>query len=68
MIEGLHLSPATLFIAKAIIAAPVGYHLVNGIRHLYWDTAKGLTMKEVYATGYGMLAAALALTFFLAAL
>lgn len=68
MIEGLNLSPATLFLAKAIIAAPLGYHFANGIRHLYWDTAKGLTIKEVYATGYAMLAASAVITLILAAL
>lgn len=68
MIEGLNLSPATLFLAKAAIASPLAYHFVNGIRHLYWDTAKGLTIKEVYATGYAMLAASLVVTFILAAL
>ncbi|XP_026748895.1 succinate dehydrogenase cytochrome b560 subunit, mitochondrial-like [Galleria mellonella] len=68
MIEGLHLSPATLLLAKAAIAAPLGYHFVNGIRHLYWDTAKGLTLKEVYSTGYAMLAASAVVTLILAAL
>ncbi|KAG7298809.1 hypothetical protein JYU34_017244 [Plutella xylostella] len=68
MIEGLNLSPASIFLAKAIIAAPFSYHLVNGIRHLYWDTGKGLTIKEVYATGYAMLAGSLAVTIALAAL
>ncbi|XP_030020438.2 succinate dehydrogenase cytochrome b560 subunit, mitochondrial [Manduca sexta] len=68
IIEGLNLSPATIFLAKAIIAAPFGYHFANGIRHLYWDTAKGLTIKEVYTTGYAMLGLAAAITLILAAL
>ncbi|CAK1555444.1 unnamed protein product [Leptosia nina] len=68
MIEGLNLSPATIFLAKAMLAAPFGYHFANGMRHLYWDTAKGLTIKEVYSTGYAMLAGAVAITIFLAAL
>lgn len=68
MIEGLNLSPATLFAAKVLLAAPFGYHLANGVRHLYWDTAKGLSIKEVYSTGYAMLGAAIAVTLFLAAL
>jgi len=57
-----------LLVAKALIASPLGYHLANGIRHLYWDTAKGLTMREVYGTGYAMLAATAVITLFLAAL
>ncbi|VVC95970.1 succinate dehydrogenase cytochrome b560 subunit, mitochondrial-like [Leptidea sinapis] len=68
MIEGLNLSPATLFLLKAALAAPIGYHTANGIRHLYWDMAKGLTIREVYSTGYAMLAGTVAITFFLAAL
>ena len=68
IIEGMNLSPATLLFAKALIAAPFGYHFANGIRHLYWDTAKGLTIKEVYSTGYAMLGVATALTLLLAAL
>lgn len=68
VIESLNLSPATIFLAKALIASPLGYHFANGIRHLYWDTAKGLSIKEVYSTGYAMLAASLIITFALAAL
>lgn len=68
MIEGLNLSPAALLLTKAVLAAPFSYHLVNGVRHLYWDTGKGLTIKEVYATGYAMLAASAVVTLILAAL
>ncbi|XP_045449827.1 succinate dehydrogenase cytochrome b560 subunit, mitochondrial-like [Melitaea cinxia] len=68
MIESMNLSPVTIFLAKVAIAAPFGYHFANGIRHLYWDTAKGLTIKEVYYTGYAMLAATAAITLFIAAL
>ncbi|CAH0720175.1 unnamed protein product, partial [Brenthis ino] len=68
MIEGLNLSPATIFLAKVALASPFGYHFANGIRHLYWDTAKGLTIKEVYTTGYAMLAGTIAITLLLAAL
>lgn len=68
IVESMNLSPATFFLIKFILASPLGYHFANGIRHLYWDTAKGLTIKEVYSTGYAMLAAATAITLFLAAL
>ncbi|KAF9113546.1 cytochrome b subunit of succinate dehydrogenase, Sdh3p [Mortierella sp. AM989] len=40
---------------KFIVAYPFTYHTFNGIRHLLWDTAKGLTLKGVYATGYTVL-------------
>jgi len=38
------------------------YHLCNGIRHLWWDTGRGLELKSVYATGYAVLVATAALT------
>ncbi|KAI5637698.1 succinate dehydrogenase/Fumarate reductase transmembrane subunit domain-containing protein [Phthorimaea operculella] len=68
MLEGLHLSAASLFMIKAVLAAPFGYHLANGLRHLYWDTARGLTIKEVYTTGYMMLGATTLITMILASL
>ncbi|KAI8421519.1 hypothetical protein MSG28_009562 [Choristoneura fumiferana] len=68
MVEGLNLSPVTLILIKAILASPFAYHFVNGLRHLYWDTAKGLSIKEVYSTGYAMLAGTLVMTLILAAL
>jgi succinate dehydrogenase / fumarate reductase, cytochrome b subunit len=38
------------------------YHLCNGIRHLWWDTGRGLELKSAYASGYAVLAATAALT------
>lgn len=38
------------------------YHLCNGIRHLWWDTGRGLDLKSVYASGWTVLAATAALT------
>ncbi|HEX3881974.1 MAG TPA: succinate dehydrogenase, cytochrome b556 subunit [Stellaceae bacterium] len=38
------------------------YHLCNGIRHMWWDTGRGLELKSVYATGYAVLVATAALT------
>lgn len=38
------------------------YHLCNGIRHLWWDTGRGLELKSVYATGWTVLVATVALT------
>jgi succinate dehydrogenase / fumarate reductase cytochrome b subunit len=38
------------------------YHLCNGIRHLCWDTGRGLELKSVYASGYAVLVATAALT------
>ncbi|KAJ8716491.1 hypothetical protein PYW07_003118 [Mythimna separata] len=68
IVENLNLSAATIFLAKFVLAAPVGYHFANGIRHLFWDMAKGLTIKEVYSSGYAMLGATVLITLILAAL
>ena len=38
------------------------YHLCNGIRHLWWDTGRGLELKSVYASGWTVVAATAALT------
>ena len=38
------------------------YHLCNGIRHLFWDAGFGFELKNVYASGYAVLAATAALT------
>ncbi|KAF9938860.1 cytochrome b subunit of succinate dehydrogenase, Sdh3p [Modicella reniformis] len=40
---------------KFIVAFPFTFHSFNGVRHLLWDTARGLTLKGVYATGYTVL-------------
>ncbi|XP_058055213.1 succinate dehydrogenase cytochrome b560 subunit, mitochondrial-like [Anopheles bellator] len=53
MLEGL--SAPTLIPLKFMIAYPFAYHTVNGVRHLFWDLGKFLTIKEVYTTGYTML-------------
>jgi succinate dehydrogenase / fumarate reductase, cytochrome b subunit len=38
------------------------YHLCNGIRHLWWDTGRGLELKSVYATGWTVVVATGVLT------
>jgi succinate dehydrogenase cytochrome b subunit len=38
------------------------YHLCNGIRHLWWDTGKGLDLRSVYASGWAVLAGTAILT------
>lgn len=38
------------------------YHLCNGIRHLWWDTGRGLDLKSVYASGWTVVIATAALT------
>jgi succinate dehydrogenase cytochrome b subunit len=38
------------------------YHLCNGIRHLWWDTGRGLELTSVYASGWTVVIATAALT------
>jgi succinate dehydrogenase / fumarate reductase, cytochrome b subunit len=38
------------------------YHLCNGLRHLWWDTGRGLELKSVYASGWAVVAATSVLT------
>ncbi|KAG0053144.1 cytochrome b subunit of succinate dehydrogenase, Sdh3p [Gryganskiella cystojenkinii] len=40
---------------KFLVAYPFTFHSLNGLRHLLWDTTRGLTMKGVYQTGYVVL-------------
>jgi succinate dehydrogenase / fumarate reductase cytochrome b subunit len=43
-------------------SAALFYHLCNGIRHLGWDTGRGLGLRSVYASGWTVAIAAAALT------
>lgn len=38
------------------------YHLLNGIRHLFWDIGAGLELKAAYTTGWLVVAGSLVLT------
>lgn len=38
------------------------FHLCTGIRHLFWDAGHGFSLKSVYLTGYGVIAASVVLT------
>ncbi|XP_018560965.1 succinate dehydrogenase cytochrome b560 subunit, mitochondrial [Anoplophora glabripennis] len=58
-LECAQLGSAFISTLKFLLAFPLTYHFWNGIRHLLWDTGKFLTIKEVYITGYVMLALAL---------
>lgn len=46
-IEGLHLGGFALAALKMTLAFPFAFHTVNGVRHLFWDLGKFLTIKEV---------------------
>ena len=40
---------------KTIVAAPLLYHGLNGIRHLIWDSGRMLSLRGVYWSGYTVL-------------
>ena len=46
----------------AAISFCLFFHLLNGIRHLAWDTVRWFELKEVYATGWVVVITAFALT------
>jgi len=66
--------PAAYAHVQAVIGSPFGlvllfgwslalfYHLCNGLRHLWWDTGRGLELKSVYAGGWTVVGATIALT------
>jgi succinate dehydrogenase / fumarate reductase cytochrome b subunit len=43
-------------------SAALFYHLCNGVRHLYWDTGRGLELNTVYASGWTVVVATAVLT------
>jgi succinate dehydrogenase / fumarate reductase, cytochrome b subunit len=59
---------------QGFLASPIGlvvlfgctvalfYHLCNGIRHLWWDTGRGLELVSVYASGWTVFVATVVLT------
>ena len=60
--------------ASACLSSPLGlialagfsfalvYHLLNGIRHLMWDSGWGFELPEVYRSGYTVIVLAVVLT------
>lgn len=47
---------------KVLVAGSVVYHTVNGMRHLAWDMGYGFTLRELYTSGYAVLAITLLAT------
>jgi len=44
--------PHVLLTLKALIAMTFVFKTLTGVRHLYWDSAKGLNLPLVYKSGY----------------
>ncbi len=65
--------------AARLFASPIGllillgwtfafmYHLLNGVRHLFWDAGKGFGRKQRHASGWAVVFGAFALTLCVAA-
>jgi len=55
---------ANIFIQLLILASifVLVYHLLNGIRHLFWDYGLGLSMRDTYVSGYLVLIFSVLLT------
>lgn len=49
-------------IADLALHFSLSFHLFNGIRHLLWDTGRGLSLRAAYASGWFVLTGATALT------
>jgi succinate dehydrogenase / fumarate reductase cytochrome b subunit len=55
----------TALYGKIILIAfifSIFYHLSNGIRHLFWDTGKGLDICTAYKSGYAVIASSIIMT------
>ena len=51
-------APAVVPVVKAIVAWPLVYHTLAGVRHLYWDyTAKGMDLASVELSSKALIAA-----------
>jgi succinate dehydrogenase / fumarate reductase cytochrome b subunit len=48
-------------VALGLAAASLAYHLLNGIRHLFWDMGKGFDLPRSHASGLVVLALAVVL-------
>ncbi|KAL5335796.1 hypothetical protein BJX70DRAFT_401223 [Aspergillus crustosus] len=53
---------------KSFFALPFTFHSLNGLRHLMWDTGRGLTNKQVIQTGWTVVGLSITSALFLALL
>ena len=61
LVSGLLQSPLGIVIVAGYIWA-LSFHLMNGLRHLYWDSGRGLAPKTATKTAWAVYIASLALT------
>ncbi|EEC12476.1 succinate dehydrogenase, putative [Ixodes scapularis] len=60
-VKAMSISPVLLVPFKFALAWALCYHTLNGMRHLTWDLGIGFRLKELYASGYTVLAISLVL-------
>jgi succinate dehydrogenase / fumarate reductase cytochrome b subunit len=60
-VQGVVGSPLGILVMFGWTAA-LFYHLLNGIRHLFWDAGYGFEIATVYRSGYAVLALTVLLT------
>ncbi|GAB7351110.1 hypothetical protein MBLNU459_g1573t1 [Dothideomycetes sp. NU459] len=46
---------AAKFLTKLLVSVPFTFHSFNGLRHLAWDFALGITNKQVQVTGWSVI-------------
>ncbi|XP_020902666.1 succinate dehydrogenase cytochrome b560 subunit, mitochondrial [Exaiptasia diaphana] len=51
IVKSFELPRPFIFTCKALLAFPVTYHGINGIRHLCWDMGKGFEWSTLIKTG-----------------
>jgi len=58
-LEATQYGSGLIIVAKYLLAFPFFFHTFNGVRHLAWDMGKGFELKQVYASGYAVLASSI---------
>jgi|TARA_B100000959_G_scaffold25777_1_gene24953 succinate dehydrogenase / fumarate reductase cytochrome b subunit len=54
-------NPLIKFLLLGVLFSTI-YHLLNGIRHLFWDYGLGLSLKDSYISGYIVIFLSLSIT------
>ena len=55
------MNPLIKFLLLGVLFSTI-YHLLNGIRHLFWDYGLGLSLKDSYISGYIVMFLSLSIT------
>ena len=61
-VKQLDLGSPIVSACKWVLAFPLVYHSINGVRHISWDRALGMTLPAIYKTGYSVFFVSLCVT------